>query len=92
MPPSLLFFSEEAPYDYNIKNRMPTPIFHLIREGGREGREGEAWILKMELVVFHEMALSVLELPVGTTEREEDDVVDELDLTRLTEEPTRAST
>jgi len=30
-------------------------------------------------------------LPVGTTEREED-VVDELDLTRLTEEPTLAST
>lgn len=34
----------------------------------------------------------MLELPVGTTEREEEDVVDELDLTRLTEEPTRAST
>jgi len=29
---------------------------------------------------------------VGTTEREEEDVVDELDLTRLTEEPTLAST
>jgi len=29
---------------------------------------------------------------VGTTEREEEDVVDELDLTRVTEEPTLAST
>jgi len=29
---------------------------------------------------------------VGTTERGEEDVVDELDLTRLTEEPTLAST
>lgn len=34
----------------------------------------------------------MLGLPVGTTEREEEDVVDELDLTRLTEEPTLAST
>jgi len=34
----------------------------------------------------------VLGLPVGTTEREEEDVVDELDLTRVTEEPTLAST
>lgn len=34
----------------------------------------------------------MLGLPVGTTEREEEDVVDELDLTRVTEEPTLAST
>ena len=34
----------------------------------------------------------MLGLPVGTTEREEEDVVDELDLTRLTEEPILAST
>lgn len=34
----------------------------------------------------------MLGFPVGTTEREEEDVVDELDLTRLTEEPTLAST
>jgi hypothetical protein len=34
----------------------------------------------------------VLGFSVGTTEREEEDVVDELDLTRLTEEPTLAST
>lgn len=37
----LTFFSEEAPYDYNIKNRMPTTIFHLIREGGREAKLSE---------------------------------------------------
>lgn len=34
----------------------------------------------------------MLGLPVGTTEREEEDVVDELDLTGLTEESTLAST
>lgn len=34
----------------------------------------------------------MLGLPVGTTERGEEDVVDELDLTRLTEESTLAST
>lgn len=34
----------------------------------------------------------MLELLVGTTEREEEDVVDELNLTRLTEESTREST
>lgn len=34
----------------------------------------------------------MLGLPVVTTEREEEDVVDELDLTRLAEEPTLAST
>lgn len=34
----------------------------------------------------------MLGFSVGTTEREEEDVVDELDLTRLTEEPTLAST
>lgn len=39
----LTFFSEEAPYDYNIKNRMPTTIFHLIREGGREAKLSELY-------------------------------------------------
>lgn len=38
------------------------------------------------------MDIAVLGFSVGTTEREEEDVVDELDLTRLTEEPTLAST